>query len=70
MVDAKSIMYMAMGVAVFFILLSNVVLTQWTSAGNANVTGTGLTSSAFQGILLVVGIAFIFGVAIKLMGKS
>lgn len=76
--DVKTIAGSAMGVVVFFLLLGSLVTPLWKTAatttdlaynGTTNITGTGLTTAGWQGILLVVAIAFIFYGALKFMGN-
>ena len=60
----------SLGLTVLFILLNSIVMTNYQSVGGLNIAGTGLSASTFQGILLLVFVLAIVGVAMAFFRES
>jgi hypothetical protein len=63
----EKVMIGSFAVALLFIMLTAVIIPNWNTAGSANVSGTGLSQASWQGLVLILGVAFIFGIAIALI---
>ena len=61
--DLKKIIMSSLGLAVFFLLMLYVVVPYWNQSGAAVITGTGLTTAAYQGFLIIVMVIFLVGIA-------
>lgn len=71
MADAKSIIMLSLAITVFFIMINNIIMPQYAGAGSANVSGTGLSTTTYQSLLLVVFIGLIGAVIYSfLSGKK
>lgn len=60
----------AIALTVLFILLGGIVVDQWNTAGAKNVSGTGISTGTYQGILLIIFVLAMFGVVYAFRGKS
>jgi hypothetical protein len=68
--DVKSLMKLGIGVAFAFIILGTVIVPQWNTTASTNVAGTGLSPSAFQGFMLLIGLATMGAIIYKIIGSS
>lgn len=65
-----SVVNVAIGLAVLFLLLAYIIMPNYNTAGNTNITGTGLTSGTYTGILLLVFFLAMIGVALSFWKKG
>jgi len=59
----------SIGLTVLFILLNSIVMTNYNTVGGGNWLGTGMTATTFQGLLLLVFVLAIIGVALAFFKK-
>lgn len=55
----------AIGLTVFFLLLNSIIMPNYNSTGSTVVTGTGMSTATYQGLLLLVFVLAIIGVALS-----
>lgn len=60
-----NVVNVAISLAVLFLLLAYIIMPNYNTAGNTNITGTGLTSATYTGILLLVFFLAMIGVALS-----
>ena len=65
MVSIQSIVNVALGITVFFLLMSTIVLTHFNTVYNFSVTG--LAAATTQGLFLLVLVLAIIGVGMRVM---
>ena len=65
MVSVKSIVNVALGITVFFLLMSTIVLTHFNTVYNYSITG--LAAATTQGLFLLVLVLAIIGVGMSVM---
>lgn len=71
MAGIKEILMWAIGVAGIFIIFASIIVPQWNTTAGLNVSGTGLSASAWQGFMMLLGLAAIgFGIYKVSSGKS
>jgi hypothetical protein len=63
------VVYVAIGLTVFFLLLSSIVMPNYNTTGSQNVAGTGMSSTTYTGLLLLVFVLAIIGIAMDWMPK-
>jgi len=68
--DIRLIFSVALGLSFFMILTANVLLPYWATAGGLNITSTGLSSAAWQGLLLVIVLGGIFAIVYSIIGRN
>lgn len=65
-----TIVSISIGLTVLFILLNSVVMSNYNTVGGGNWLGTGMTATTFQGLLLLVFVLAIIGIAMSFFGKQ
>jgi hypothetical protein len=68
--EIASLMKLGIGVAMAFIIFGTVIVPQWNTTAGTNVTGTGLSASAFQGFMLLIGLSTIGAIIYKIVGSG
>ena len=65
MVTVKNIVNVALGMTVFFLLMSTIVLSHFNTVYNFSITGLGAATT--QGLFLLVLVLAIIGVGMSVM---
>lgn len=60
----------AIGLTVLFLLMSTIIMPNYNTAGGTNITATGLTTSTYTGLLLLVFVLALIGIAMSFLKKS
>ena len=55
----------AIGLTVFFLLLNSIIMPNYNTTGSTTVTGTGMSTATYQGLLLLVFVLAIIGIALS-----
>jgi cytochrome b561 len=58
------------GLTVLFLLLASVIMPNYNIAGSTNISGTGLTATTYTGLLLLVFVLAIVGIALTFLRKK
>jgi len=66
----EKVVGIGIGLTVLFLLLNSIIMPNYNTAGSTNITSTGLTSTTYTGILLLVFVLAIIGVAMAFFKSS
>jgi len=66
----EKVVAVSIGLTVFFLLLSSIIMPNYNTTGGQNVAGTGMSTTTYQGILLLVFILGVVGIALTFMKKK
>jgi len=61
----NTVVGIAIGLTVLFLLLNSIIMPNYNTTATATITGTGMTAATYQGILLLVFVLAIIGVAMS-----
>ena len=64
-ISASDFIKYAIGIAIMFVCLSVIIIPYWNTTASANVAGTGLSSSAFQGLMTIIFLAVVGAIIYK-----
>ena len=65
----NTVVGIAIGLTVLFVLLNSIVMTNYNTVGANNWLGTGMTAATFQGLLLLIFVLAMIGVAMAFFKK-
>ena len=61
----NTVVGIAIGLTVLFLLLNSIIMPNYNTTATATIPGTGMTAATYQGILLLVFVLAIIGVAMS-----
>ena len=65
----NTVVGIAIGLTVMFLLLNSIIMPNYNSTGSTTVTGTGMTTATYQGLLLLVFVLALIGIAMSFFGS-